>query len=278
MSQLSIFEPAWLDLVFEGKNKEYGAYQLRRENSRTTIKALFIALLLVTAAISIPYLTSVLSTTVIAPISQPVVTHIELTHIITPPKPEPPKKATNVLPLAPKSEAPKAKPTMANAVVAKKEDATPDVPENKDIPTVSSPTGTGVVSGTTNGNGPNTASAGTTTLGEGDDPAGTNIYKSVDKLPQYPGGIEKFYQYVGKNFRSPEDEQASGSVIRVVVSFVIEKDGSMTDIKVIQNPGYGMDREAIRVLKSLKIKWEPGKVKGNPVRTAYSLPISVKAQ
>jgi protein TonB len=58
--------------------------------------------------------------------------------------------------------------------------------------------------------------------------------------------------------------------------FVIEKDGSMTDIKVLRNPGYGMDKEAIRVLKSLKTKWKPGIKDGQKMRTQYTLPITVQ--
>jgi protein TonB len=62
----------------------------------------------------------------------------------------------------------------------------------------------------------------------------------------------------------------------VIVSFVIEKDGSMTDIKVLRNATPSIDREAIRVLKSLRIKWKPGIKNGKPVRTEYKLPIKVK--
>ena len=62
------------------------------------------------------------------------------------------------------------------------------------------------------------------------------------------------------------------------VSFVIEIDGTITDIQVKKNPGYGMDKEAIRVLKSLKTKWTPGMIDGKPVRTSYMLPIIVQLQ
>ena len=100
-----------------------------------------------------------------------------------------------------------------------------------------------------------------------------NTTNSLDKLPEFPGGIGKFYNYVGTNFEKPELEE--GKTIRIYVSFVIEKDGSMTDIQVKNNPGHGLDKEAIRVLKSLKTKWSPGMIKGNPVRTSYNLPIIV---
>jgi protein TonB len=66
------------------------------------------------------------------------------------------------------------------------------------------------------------------------------------------------------------------SSIKVYVSFVIEKDGTMTDIQVKRDPGYGLGKEAIRVLKSLKTKWSPGMIGSKPVRTSYNLPISVQ--
>jgi protein TonB len=96
----------------------------------------------------------------------------------------------------------------------------------------------------------------------------------LDKLPEFPGGISKFYTYVGNNFEKQEIE-GSGS-IQVFVSFVIERDGSMTDIQIKRDPSYGLGKEAIRVLKSLKTKWSPGMINGKAVRTGYNLPITVQ--
>nr|MBF6608820.1 energy transducer TonB [Flavobacterium sp.] len=128
----------------------------------------------------------------------------------------------------------------------------------------------------------NAGQMGTTNTNSGNG-AGTDtdntavITASLDRLPEFPGGIGKFLEYVGNNFREPDLSNAriDGSAIRVIVSFVIEKDGSMTDIKVLRNPGHGLDKEAIRVLKSQKTKWKPGVKNGKPVRTLYTLPISI---
>ena len=79
---------------------------------------------------------------------------------------------------------------------------------------------------------------------------------------------------MGNNFEKPEIE--GERTIRVLVSFVIEKDGSMTDIRVQRDPGYGLGKEAIRVLKSLRTKWSPGMIGSKPVRTSYNLPITVQ--
>ncbi|MNE64501.1 Gram-negative bacterial tonB protein [compost metagenome] len=98
----------------------------------------------------------------------------------------------------------------------------------------------------------------------------------LDKQPEFPGGIAQFYKYVGNNFQRPELDVEK--TLRVYVSFVVEKDGSLTDIIVRNDPGYGMGKEAIRVLKSLKTKWAPGILDGKPVRTAYNLPITIKTE
>jgi protein TonB len=105
------------------------------------------------------------------------------------------------------------------------------------------------------------------------DPVNTAV---LDKMPEFPGGMAKFYTYVGNNFQKPELD--AEKTLRVYVSFVIERDGSITDITVIKDPGYGLGKEAIRVLKSIKAKWAPGILNGKTVRTAYNLPITIKTE
>jgi protein TonB len=102
-----------------------------------------------------------------------------------------------------------------------------------------------------------------------------NIYNTagIELKPDFPGGMEKFYKYVGKNYQVPEEEGLKG---KVFVSFVVEKDGSLTDIKVIRDIGYGTGKEAIRVLKSCP-RWNPGEQNGKKVRVLYSLPISIQS-
>jgi len=95
-------------------------------------------------------------------------------------------------------------------------------------------------------------------------------------MPEFPGGMAKFYSYVGNNFQRPELDVER--TLKVYVSFVIERDGSITDIKVLNDPGYGLGKEAIRVLKSIKTKWTPGILNGKTVRTAYNLPITIKTE
>lgn len=94
----------------------------------------------------------------------------------------------------------------------------------------------------------------------------------LERKPDFPGGMGEFYSYIGKNFKTPDTYGKSG---KVFVTFVIEKDGSVTDIKVIRDIGFGTGKEAIRVLKNCP-NWIPGEQKGKKVRVLYSLPISIQ--
>lgn len=93
---------------------------------------------------------------------------------------------------------------------------------------------------------------------------------TVEVKPEYNGGLSKFYQFIAKNFRTPFTYD--GFKGRVLVSFVIEKDGSLTEIKVLKDAGYNTAAEAIRVL-SKSPKWSPAIQGGIPVRCYYVLPI-----
>lgn len=272
MSKSSIYETAWLDLVFEGKNKEYGAYQLRQENAKTTAKALFAGLLLIAGLSALTLLLSSGKTVIPPPVLTlgPTVDIVDVIDPVKPPKQEPPK--TNSLP---PTALDKPKPSISKPVVVEKQDATAEIPVNADLlATTTSPAG--VTGGTGTAEVPSTGAGEATNMPEATNNS-TYTAATVDKMPTYPGGMADFYKLVGRNFKTPEMDLTTGSTVRVLVSFVIEKDGTMTDIKVNRNPGYGLDKEAIRVLKAMKVKWEPGSIKGQPVRVVYSLPIAVTA-
>ena len=277
MSKLSLYETKWTDLVFENKNKEYGAYQLRQESSKNSITALFMSLLIIASLGSISMLISKLTTTApttenVPPIDE-VITPVNLERIVQPQTEEaiaPPVQAEQAVTQVTDAS------QLINPVVVPTEDAVQDIaPNTENVPVVdntSSGTGTAlnVMPAAGSGNGTGTSTA---TSGNGNSVVATAV---LDKMPEFPGGMSKFYTYVGNNFNRPELD--AEKTLRVYVSFVIEKDGSMTDITVKNDPGYGLGKEAIRVLKSLKTKWTPGILDGKAVRTAYNLPITIKTE
>jgi hypothetical protein len=93
----------------------------------------------------------------------------------------------------------------------------------------------------------------------------------IQVQPEFPGGIIGFRRYIAKNFRFPDDENLKG---KVIVKFIVEIDGSLTDINVVSHIGYGTDKEAIRVLKSSP-KWIAGQINGKNVRCNYQIPINI---
>ena len=88
--------------------------------------------------------------------------------------------------------------------------------------------------------------------------------------PKYPGGTEKMFEFIADNLRWPDDDACIQG--RVVVSFIVEKDGSLTDVKVVKSLDPAFDKEAVRVVKSMP-KWEPGMWNGKPARVKYCIPI-----
>lgn len=102
------------------------------------------------------------------------------------------------------------------------------------------------------------------------------IYKfsEVDVKPEFPGGIEQFYKFVGRNYNMPKADNING---KVLVEFVIEKNGAITDIDILQDVGHGSGEEVIRMLKKSPL-WKPGEKNGVPVRTLFGFPISIRTQ
>lgn len=101
------------------------------------------------------------------------------------------------------------------------------------------------------------------------------IFTVVEETAAPIGGMSAFYEYVGKKIKYPAQAKRMGIEGKVFVEFVIEKDGSITDVKAIKGIGGGCDQEAERILASAP-KWKPGKQRGKPVRQKMVLPINFK--
>ena len=108
-------------------------------------------------------------------------------------------------------------------------------------------------------------------------PDKNGVYQIVEEMPQYPGGENALMDYVSKNVVYPKEAQEKGISGRVFVSFIVEKDGSVSNVDVKRGIGGGCDDEAVRVIKAMP-KWKPGKMKGEPVRVSYMMPIVFRLQ
>lgn len=279
MSQHSLYESNWINLVFENRNKEYGAFQLRQETTRTSFNALFIGILVCSSLIILPNLLLHPKEITVPTKEDWTETIVQLQDIY---QAEPQAPAAPALPEIERQTPTEAIETkqLIDPIVVSASQATPDVEFTKEktnpvdtakdgmgAPGLNTGTGEGVLNGSSDGTGIGTGTSNT----NGNELV---INEVLDKKPLFPGGIEKFYRYVGNNFRSPQMDETKN--VRIFVSFVVEKDGSMSNIKVINKPGQALEKEAIRVLQSIKTKWSPGILNSKPVRTAYNLPIVVQ--
>jgi protein TonB len=258
--KLDLFNKQWIDIVFEGRNKAYGAYELRQENSKTSVRALLIGAVVFILAVSAPLIYNLIPdmSTDDANLDQKIVT------IKLPPK-DIPKDIPPPPPPPPKQDQVK----FVKPVVAKTDEIVEEPPKVEEIK--DKKLGDETIKGDENapltvepvGNGPSVVE---------DD---NQIYNTagIEVKPDFPGGLDKFYRFVGKNYTAPED-CGSG---KVFLTFVVEKDGSLTDIKVLREVCPGSGKEAIRVLKSCP-RWNPGEQNGKKVRVLYSLPITIQSQ
>lgn len=105
------------------------------------------------------------------------------------------------------------------------------------------------------------------------DNTGTTVYSGVDGMPEFPGGMEAFFHFLAKNIRYPAVARENGTEGKVIISFIVEPDGTLTDVHVSRGIGDGCDEESRRVI-ALSSPWKPGIKDGQPVRVAYSVPIS----
>ena len=259
--KLDLLKKQWLDIVFEGRNKSYGAYELRQSNSKTTTRAFIIGGIIFTFLVSIPVLANLLPED-----SDEVVLDQKITTVKLPPKEKPPENLPPPPPPPPKVDQVK----FVKPVVAKAEEVVEEPPKIKEIE--NKKIGAETIKGDPDaeltvepvGNGPKD-------VVEEDN----SIYNTagIEVKPDFPGGLEKFYKFVANNYRTPEEDGLKG---KVFVTFVVEKDGSLTDIKVIRDIGFGTGKEAIRVLKSSP-RWNPGEQNGKKVRVLYSLPITIQS-
>ncbi len=262
--KLDLLKKQWLDIVFEGRNKSYGAYELRNDNSKTNVRALLIGAFIFALAVAMPVLIDMLPSKSDGDESL----NEKITTVKLPPKEE---KVKENLPPPPPPPPKVDQVKFVKPVVAKTNEVTEDPPKvddlkdkklgDKDIKgNDEAPLTLGPVD-----NGPAKQAV------EADD----NLYNSqgVEVKPEFPGGIEKFYKYIGNNFDKSivEDENFPGG--RIMVSFTVEKDGSLSDIKT-RDIGYGTGKEAERLLKKCP-RWAPAEQNGKKVRCSYILPITL---
>ncbi len=284
MSKLNIFKKDWVDIIFEGRNKSYGAYQLRSENPKVTTVALFAGIGLFGLVLASPMLISLAKGTFgdnkVDKLDKVVeMVDLNIPDNTPPPPPPPPEDLPPPPPPPPADEVKSINDTkkFTEPEIAKKEEVKEEIAKQEEFKEAE--VGKKDMKGDKEkGEIKITEKTGTEDKGQGGSGGdGDNtIFVAVQVQAEYPGGMGAFNKQFIQRFRTPDIDSGVKS-IRVIVTFVVEKDGSLTDIKVVRDPGYGVGKEAIRVLNNMP-KWKPAIQNGKSVRSQFTLPITIQVQ
>ena len=282
MAKIDLYDPKWVDMVFAGKNKEYGAFQLRKGTSGRNIKALLI--LIIAAALVGGFLAWKVIEQKQAEEQQAYMEAMELAKLQEQAKKEK-KKPEPIKPkVEQKKEIPVARETQKfTAPVIKKDELVKEENQVKQMDQLDDK----VAVGTENKEGvkDRTVEAVRNDIAVAAPPpppapkpeVANKVFDVVEEMPSFPGGQGALMAFLSSNIKYPVVAQENGVQGRVIVGFVVEKDGSISDVKVMRSVDPSLDREAQRVVKAMP-KWKPGKQNGSAVRVKYTVPVVFRLQ
>ena len=277
MAKIDLIDNGWVDLVFEGKNQAYGAYQLRKDSGKRNLKAL-ITMFLIFAAIAAIVIAKVSIDNYIASRNAAIETDVELQSLAEKKEAKAEKKDE---PEVEKIEIERVKSSVAFTVPEIKKDD--EVKEEQEIKSQDELQETNTAIGAFNVEG-NDETGGEVlkakeVIAEPEPPKveETKVFDVVEEMPQFPGGQAALLEYLAKNIKYPVVAEENGVQGRVIVTFVVERDGSITDVRVVKSVDPSLDKEAARVVKSMP-KWQPGKQNGSAVRVKYTVPVQFRLQ
>jgi protein TonB len=267
-SKLDLYNAEWLDLVFENRNKAYGAYELRQHYGNTMSKAMGFTFFCLAVVIGVAY--ALHKPVTDGPLVQ--VDTFELKKVTPPPvehpKVDPPKIKS--LPAAKPVSTLKFVPPVVTAEPVREEP-----PKIEELEKVAIGTSTVKVPGNgqpidkpvNSGDG-----SGTSTISPTDNTP-VDASGGLEVMPEPFGGAAAWSKFLQRNIRYPALARENGLSGKVWLSFIIERDGKLSNIEVIRPAGNGFDEEATRVLR-LAPAWKPGKQNGQLVRVKYTIPIN----
>lgn len=257
----------WCDMIFEDKNKTYGAYNLRQSSSKRHVVAFFFAILFITLVAAVPYALKAIggkindnesfTTYTEGYIMDKIEDQVPEENIIkeeTAPPPPPMRQTIQYTP-----------PVIAEDDLVSPETEVPtveDVLSTRDQISIAT-----VLSG--NEEGIDIADLPDHKVIVQDEPT---IFEIVEQMPSFPGGAAEMMRYIGENMKYPVVAQESNIQGRVTIRFVVSATGDIDDVQVVRSLDPSCDREAIRVVKSMP-RWTPGRQNGKNVAVYFTLPV-----
>ena len=278
MSKIDLISNDWVDLVFDGKNQAYGAYRLRKGTGKRNIIAIVSVIILAVAAFSAMAIKKIVDEQA----AKVAATEVNELSALNQPKKKAEVKQQKVQIKEPEKVVERVKSSVKfTAPVIKRDNEVKPEDEIKtqdQLMETKTAIGTFDVKGNDDANGEVLKAKEVITQPEPPKHVEENkVFDVVEQMPSFPGGPQALLQYLNNNVKYPVVAQENGVQGRVVISFVVEKDGSVTDVQVAKSVDPSLDKEAQRVVKSMP-HWIPGKQNGSAVRVKYVVPVSFKLQ
>ena len=279
MSQIDLIDNRWSDIMFENRNKEYGAYVLRRQTTARNIKSI-IAVLIIFALVMVymvaknayddyqkAHMAQTQVTELTALQEQKKEAKVERKEIVRQEKVE---QVVEKVKSSIKFTAP---------VIKKDDEVRPEDEMKSQDEIMNSKVAVGFANVIGNDESGEVLKAKEALVTEPVKPKEeeNKVFDVVEQMPYFPGGMSALMAYLQKSIKYPPIAEENGIQGRVVCTFVVERDGSVTDVRVAKSVDPSLDKEAVRVVSAMP-KWIPGKQNGQSVRVKYTLPVTFRLQ
>ena len=282
MAKIDLIDNGWVDLVFEGKNHSYGAYQLRKETGKRNLMAILVMFAIGVAIAAFVAIKGVVENAMKQDVA--IEADVELAKLAEKKEAKVEKKEE---PKIEKVEVEKVKSSVkfVPPVIKKDDEVKPEeeLKSQEELNKTNTAIGAFDVKGNDEAAGEVLKAKEVIAQPEPPKEEETKVFDVVEQMPSFPGGPSALMQYLSRmqylssNIKYPVVAEENGVQGRVVCTFVVERDGSITDVRVIKSVDPSLDKEAVRVVKSMP-KWIPGKQNGSAVRVKYTVPVTFRLQ
>ncbi len=277
MSKIDLLDSQWVDLVFDGKNQAYGAYQLRKDTGSRNLKAILLMLAGIAAIVAVVVLNMVVQNAIKSNVA--IETDVELSQLAQKKEAKVERKEPIKVEVEQKVVEKVKSSVKFTAPEIKKDDEVKEEDELKsqdELAKTNTAIGTFDVKGNDEAEG-EVLKAKEVIADEKPKEEETKVFDVVEQMPEFPGGQGALFEYLSKNIKYPVVAEENGIQGRVIVTFVVERDGSITDVKVVKSVDPSLDKEAQRVVRTMP-KWIPGKQNGSAVRVKFTVPVTFRLQ
>ena len=276
MAKVDLIDNSWVDLVFEGKNQAYGAYQLRKNTGTRNVKALLWVIAAIVAIFLLVWAKVAIENAM--PKQTVNTADIELSKLAQKKEAKVERKEPVKVEMEKVVEKVKSSVKFTAPEIKKDDEVKPEdeIKSQDDLSKTNTAIGTFDVKGNDEAEG-EVLKAKEVVVDEKPKEEETKVFDVVEQMPSFPGGDAELMKFLSSHIKYPVVAEENGIQGRVIATFVVERDGSISDVKVVKSVDPSLDKEAARVVKSMP-KWQPGKQNGSAVRVKYTVPVTFRLQ